>query len=69
MKVSLYNPTLSIKTKEDFPNQVACLHNWDTKEIVDGYTIDELEIMKDMLDDAINKMKSNCNSAQLLLFK
>lgn len=68
-KVNLYDLINFTTTKEDSHKYVACLHNWDTKEIIDGYTVAELKVLKEMLEKTINKMESVSDSKQFLLFE
>ena len=38
-----------------------CLQNWDTIEMVDGYTKEEAEILIEQLQDGISKIESQFN--------
>lgn len=41
---------------------VFCLHNFDTEEVVDGYTPSELLIIRNAIDSAINQ---NCKPSDI----
>ena len=60
-----------IVTVEDpwIGGQAYCLHDFDTPEIVDCYSIGELEALRNLLDDAITKHKNQkTNKDQMYLW-
>ena len=63
-KVSLYE----VKTSTSGSSKlIACFHDWDTEEAIDGYSFGEMQVLRQKIDDAILMMK-NHNPEQLDLF-
>lgn len=57
----------SIEENNQANKTVACFHNWDNMEKIDGYTLNELYEMREQINDAINSMIFDCSN-QLSLF-
>ena len=49
-------------------NTIACLLNFDTKEAIDGYSLEEMEDILDLIQSVVNTMKNKDCSGQMLLF-
>lgn len=64
----LYDLTDPTCKKESSREVVACLLNWDTIEAVDGYKLNELRDLSDILNNMIQKMERLDCAGQLYLF-
>ena len=60
-------PTVTILLNPLSSDPIACFHNWDTAECIDGYNLYEVRKMQQKLDDVVSQMISY-NPQQLLLF-